>query len=137
MSLRRDIRIVVFFSVAGRLTVTTVQLCHHRNTAASAGEFLRSPADLTKRRGVCAQMRLKMEAEDVVSALETYGPYQRRLFLLLTIPLVLRGFQAMMVIVTFYTPPHRSLTSCLSCREPDRNSERPYLPTYLPTYLLT
>ena len=49
-----------------------------------------------------------MEAEDVVSALETYGPYQRRLFLLLTLPLVLRGFQTMMAVSYTHLRAHET-----------------------------
>ena len=48
-----------------------------------------------------------MRKEDVSALLETYGPYQRRLFLLMTFPLIMMGFKTMMVIVTFYSPPHR------------------------------
>ncbi|KAK7503322.1 hypothetical protein BaRGS_00005587, partial [Batillaria attramentaria] len=48
-----------------------------------------------------------MHGEDLVHLIGEWGPYQLRLFLLLSLPIVMSGFQNMMTVVIFSAPAHR------------------------------
>nr|KAG5711197.1 hypothetical protein BaRGS_004841 [Batillaria attramentaria] len=57
-----------------------------------------------------------MHGEDLVHLIGEWGPYQLRLFLLLSLPIVMKGFQNMMTVVIFSAPAHR-------CKIPGLNND--------------
>ena len=48
-----------------------------------------------------------MRQEELTSLLEGWGRFQKRLLALMCLPLMLKGFQTMMVIVILVVPQHR------------------------------